>query len=117
MVPNLEALVINILISTIFVSPVLWLAGRTLVGKEKAKFSDAIITVFIGTVVGALFGVFFVGLLASLIQLIIWLALVKHFFDCGWIQALAISIIAIVFFVIIAVVFGFLGLAIFSFII
>lgn len=117
MVLNLEALVINIIISTIFVSPVLWLAGRTLVGKEKAKFSDAVITILIGTIVGALFGAFFVGILASLIQLIIWLALVKHFFDCGWVQALAISIIAIVFFVIIAFVLGFLGIAIFSFII
>jgi hypothetical protein len=27
---------------------------------------------------------------------IIWLALVKHFFDCGWLKALAISIIAVI---------------------
>ena len=117
MVLNLDVLIINLIVSTLFVSPVLWLAGRTLVGKEKAKFSDAVITVLIGTVIGGIFGAFFVGLLASLIQLIIWLALVKHFFDCGWIQALAISIIAIVFFVIIAFVLGFLGIAIFSYII
>jgi hypothetical protein len=29
-------------------------------------------------------------------MLIIWLALVKRFFDCGWLKALAISIIAII---------------------
>jgi uncharacterized membrane protein YkvI len=44
----------------------------------------------IGAVVGALIG----GLIASVIMFVIWLALIKHFFDCGWIMALAIAIIA-----------------------
>jgi hypothetical protein len=50
-------------------------------------------------------------LLSYLILLIIWLALVKHFFDCGWLKALAISIIAIIFAVIIwLIIFFVLGL-------
>jgi hypothetical protein len=47
--------------------------------------------------------------------LLIWLALVKHFFDCGWLKALAISIVAIVIFIVIAFVLGLVGLAIWSF--
>jgi hypothetical protein len=43
--------------------------------------------------------------------LIIWLALVKHFFDCGWLKALAISILAVILFAIIAIILGLLGLA------
>ena len=35
-------------------------------------------------------------ILSYLILLVIWLALVKHFFDCGWLKALAISIIAVI---------------------
>jgi hypothetical protein len=37
-------------------------------------------------------------------MIIIWLGLVKHFFDCGWLKALAISIIAIIIFIVIAVI-------------
>jgi hypothetical protein len=37
--------------------------------------------------------------------------LVKHFFDCGWLKALAISILAVILFAIIAIILGLLGLA------
>ncbi|MCJ7634755.1 hypothetical protein MUP77_20485, partial [Candidatus Bathyarchaeota archaeon] len=80
---NLVALIINLIISTIILAPVLWLAGRALVGKQKAKFTDAIIIVVIGIVVGAIFGALVPngGIIGLIIQLIIWLYLVKHFFD------------------------------------
>jgi hypothetical protein len=31
---------------------------------------------------------------------IVWLALIRHFFDCGWLKALAIAIIAVIVFII-----------------
>jgi hypothetical protein len=113
---NLDALVINIIVNTIILSPVLWLAGRALVGKEKAKFTDAVWIVVLGTVIGALFGALFIGFIASIIQLILWLALVKHFFDCGWLKALAISIIAIIIFAVIAVILEMIGFALIQFV-
>lgn len=61
--------------------------------RKKAKFTAAVWIVILGTVIGAIFGFLFVGVIASIIQLLIWLALVKHFFDCGWLKALVISII------------------------
>lgn len=109
---NLDALLINIIVNTIIISPVLWLAGRALVGKEKAKFTDAILIVVLGTVIGTLFGAYFTGWIATIILLIIWLALVKHFFDCGWLKALAISLVAVIFFVIIVIILGIIGIAI-----
>lgn len=39
---DLVALLIQIVVSTVILAPVLWLAGRALVGKEKAKFLDAV---------------------------------------------------------------------------
>jgi hypothetical protein len=113
---NLDALVVNIIVNTIILSPVLWLSGRALVEKGKAKFTDAVGIVILGTVIGTLFGAFFVGIIASIIQLILWLALVKHFFDCGWLKALAISIIAIIIFAAIAIILGLIGFALFQFI-
>jgi len=111
---DVTALVINIIASTIIVSPALWLSGRLIVGGRKAKFSDAVLTVAIGTLVGAFVGAFVSGILAAIAQLIIWLALVKHFFDCGWGAALAISIVGVVLFVVVAVVLGVIGITLFT---
>jgi hypothetical protein len=113
---NLDALLINIIVNTIAVSPALWLSGRALVGKEKAKFTDAVVTVAIGTVAGVIFGAYFSGFLALIIQLILWLLIVKHFFDCGWLKALAISIVAVIIFAIVAIALGLVGFAVISYI-
>jgi hypothetical protein len=109
-------LILNILISTIIVAPVLWLSGRSLVGKEKAKFSDAVWIVIIGTVAGTLIGFFSTGLIGSVIQLILWLLIVKHFFDCGWLRAFAISLIAVIFFALVTFALAAIGILIFQFI-
>lgn len=101
---NLDQLLIQIVLSIIFISPSLWISGRLLVGKEKAKFTDAIWIAVLGTLIGGVFQFFFSGIIAAIIMVIIWLALVKHFFDCGWLKALAISIIAIIIFIVIAVI-------------
>jgi len=112
---NLIALAVHIIVNVIVLSPVLWIAGRLLAGKDKAKFTDALWIVVLGTVIGAVFQAFLegiLGLLGSIIMLIIWLALVKHFFDTGWLKALAIAIVAIIIYIIIVAILVLLGLAI-----
>ena len=112
MTVNLDALIINIIVNTIIISPVLWLSGRAIVGKQKAKFTDAVWIVILGTVIGTFFGAYFSGIIATIILLIIWLALVKHFFDCGWLKAFVISILAVIIFVVIVAILTFIGIAI-----
>ncbi|MFZ0966545.1 MAG: hypothetical protein WAN82_07980 [Candidatus Bathyarchaeia archaeon] len=109
---NLDALVISIIVNTIIISPVLWLSGRAIVGKEKAKFTDAIWIAILGTVIGTFFGAFFSGIIATIILLILWLALVKHFFDCGWLKAFVISILAVIIFVVIVAILALIGIAV-----
>jgi len=112
---NLIALVVNIIVNVIVLSPVLWIAGRLLAGKDKAKFTDALWIVVLGTIIGAVFQAFLegvLGLLGSIIMLIVWLALVKHFFDTGWLKALVIAILAIIIYIIIVAILVLLGLAI-----
>ena len=111
---DLVSIVIGIIVGTIIVAPFLWLSGRWLVGKEKAKFFDAVWIVLLGTVINALIGAFFPGLLAALIMFIIWLALVKHFFDCGWVMAFAISLIAVIIMVVVGIILGIIGFALFA---
>jgi hypothetical protein len=114
------ALLIHVIVNTIIISPALWLAGRAIAGKQKAKFTDAIWIVVLGTVLGTLlawaigtfFSAFSSGWIVTIILLIVWLALVKHFFDCGWLKALAISIVAVIFFVIIVFILALIGIAI-----
>lgn len=107
---DITALLIQIVVSTIILAPVIWLAGRALVGKEKAKFLDAVWIVVLGTVIGAVAGAYISGLVAAVLMFIIWLALIKHFFDCGWLMAFAIAIIAVILFVIIVAILAFLGI-------
>jgi len=99
----LVGLLIQIIVSVIIIAPVLWLVGRALAGKDKAKFTDAIWIVVLGTVIGALVSWFAgsLGWIGTIIMIIVWLALIKHFFDCGWLKALAIAIIAIIVYIII----------------
>ncbi len=112
---DLGSLVIHIIVNTIILSPVLWISGRIVVGKEKAKFTDALLTIIIGTVAGVLVGAFFTGIVAAIIQLILWLLIVKHFFDCGWLKALAISILAVIVFIAVVVVLGLIGFTLITF--
>ncbi len=116
----LIGLVINIIIWIIAAVPALWISGRLLAGKQNAKFTDALWIVIIGTVIfyfinwgitnflPDVFGSLIGSLIAYFILLIIWLALVKHFFDCGWLRALAISIVAVIFAIIIWLIIGFI---------
>ena len=113
---DIISIIINIVVGTIIVAPFLWLAGRWLVGSDKARFIDAIWIVFLGTAINAIIGALLpgLGLLAVIIMFVIWLALVKKFFDCGWVMAFAISLIAVIIIVIVGVILGIIGLALFT---
>lgn len=104
------AVLIQVVVSTVILAPVLWLAGRTLVGKDKAKFLDAVWIVLLGTVIGAVVGALIGGLIAAVIMFIVWLALIKHFFDCGWLKAFAIAIITVIIFVVIVAILAVIGI-------
>ncbi len=110
MAVNMVFLAIAVIVDTIIISPFLWLAGRALVG-HKAKFSHAIWIVFLGTIIGAFVGAFFSGILGGILQLIVWIALISHFFNCGLLRAFAISIVAVIIFAVVAVILGLIGLS------
>jgi hypothetical protein len=116
MAVNLDVFLINLLIhvivSLIVLLPVLWISGRLLAGKDKAKFTDALWIAILGTVLADVLVIFIVGIIATLIVLFVWIALIKHFFDCGWLKAIAIGIIAILMLVVIAIILGLLGIVI-----
>ena len=107
--------ILSIIIGTIIVAPILWLVGKALVGREKAKFTDALWIMFFGQVIGGLFSFafgaviegFVANIIAFIIQLLVWLGLIKHFFDTGWGKAFVIAIIAVI---VSAIIFALLAL-------
>ena len=111
---DLVALLIQIVVGIIVVAPVLWLVGRALVGKEKAKFTDAIWIVVLGTIIGAVVGALVGSLISAVIMFVVWLSLIKHFFDCGWLKAFVIAVIAVIVFIIIAAILAIIGIGILS---
>jgi hypothetical protein len=100
---NLDVVILNLLaivIGSLIISPILWLVGKAFVGPERARFIDAFWIILLGNVIGGIFNTIFTGFSASIIgfiiQLLIWIGLVKHFFDTsGW-KALVIAIVAFI---------------------
>jgi hypothetical protein len=113
---DLIGTIIQIVIGTVLLSPALWISGRLIAGKDKAKFTDALWIVFLGIVINTVVSAFIGNLIATIILLIIWLALIKHFFDCGWIKAFIIAILAVVIFAIViailAIILAIIGIGI-----
>ncbi|NLD66123.1 MAG: hypothetical protein GX648_06065 [Crenarchaeota archaeon] len=115
---DIWSLIIQIVVAAIVLAPVLWIVGKLFVGKNKAKFTDALWIGVLGVVIGAVVGWLlpgWLGLLGGLIMIVVWLLLIKHFFDCGWLKAIVIAIVAwIIYFIIsliISVILVLIGLS------
>jgi len=106
---DIGALLIDLILSTVIIGPVLWLSGRTLEGK-RAKFIDGLWIAALGTLIGILLGSILSGVIGEIVMIIVWLGLIKHFFHCGWLKALLTAILAIVIFIIITFVLSLIGL-------
>lgn len=101
------SLLIQVVVAAVVLAPVLWFVGKIFVGKEKAKFTDAVWIAVLGVLIGAVIGWLLPGwgaILGTLIQIVVWLGLIKHFFDCGWLKALVIAIIAGIVYLIISLI-------------
>ncbi|MDT8782043.1 MAG: hypothetical protein IAX22_05280 [Candidatus Bathyarchaeota archaeon] len=115
---DIWSLIIQIVVAAVVLAPVLWIVGKLFVGKNKAKFTDALWIGVLGVVIGAVVGWLlpgWMGLLGGLIMIVVWLLLIKHFFDCGWLKAIVIAIVAwIIYFIIsliISVILVLIGLS------
>ena len=107
---QLAALLVEIIVGIIVVSPILWIVGRSIAGGQKAKFTDAIWIVTLGIIINTLLGAIESGILGLIVTLLVWTALIKHFFDTGWGKALVVGVIAIVALGIIVLALGLLAL-------
>jgi hypothetical protein len=90
---------------------VLYLAGLIVVGGKRARFGDAFLIALLGTIIGFVVALFVTSyLLLLIVQIVVWLGLIKHFYESSWLGALAVAILSVIVFIIIlfvlAVVFA-----------
>jgi len=99
------------LIQVLILSAVIYIAGLMVVGGRKATFGDAFKISLLGTVLGGLIYAaisFFVPLLGLIVYILIWLALIKQYFETGWLNALAIGILAVIVWIVLIIIVGLL---------
>jgi len=94
--------IMNLIIMTI----VFYVAGIIVVGKRRALFSDAFVISLLGTVVGNICLLFFRPIIGLFLSLIVWLLLIRHYYETGWLGALAVAILAVIVFVVILFILG-----------
>jgi hypothetical protein len=99
---------IHLFVTGIIVGIFVWLAGKAL-GAPKATYYHGILTVIAAIILGDVIGYVIPWHLAVLIvDVIVILLLIKHFFGVGWVKAIVIAVLAAVIAVIIVFVLGLL---------
>jgi len=101
-------LVIAGIIGGIFV----WLAGKAL-GAPRATYWHGILIVISAIILTDIIGYFLgsVGWLTTIIEIVVILLLIKHFFGVGWVRAIVIAVLAVIIAIIVTAILAFLGFA------
>ncbi len=116
---------ISFLIFWLVGSLILWLAGKVVSGYN-AKFTDALAIALLGAIINmglswvmevfvipilppGLTGFFLGVILPLIIVLIVYIWLIMHFFDTGFLGALAVGILYIIFMIIIGIILVIIG--------
>lgn len=112
MFSDIVGLVVQLVIAGIIGGIFVWLAGKAL-GAPKATYWHGILTVVSAIILTDIIGYLLGGLgwLKSIIEIIIILLLIKHFFGVGWLKAIVIAILAVVIAIIVTLVLAAIGLA------
>jgi hypothetical protein len=79
-----------------------------MIGKT-ASLVHAVWIAILGVIINTILGAFVQGLLGLLITLIVWLALIRHFFKTSWSKAAIVAVIAIIVLAVIAIILAVIG--------
>jgi hypothetical protein len=108
---DLLGLLVQLIIAGIVGGIFVWLAGRAL-GAPAATYWHGILIVISAILITDILGYFLGGLgwLWTIIEIIIILLLIKHFFAVGWLKAIVIAILAVVIAIIVGIILAAIGL-------
>jgi len=109
------AFIVKLFVLTI----VFYAAGVLIVGKKRALFGDAFIIALLGILISTFVMVFLPGMviftfdshkfgfgsgLGLLISIFVYLLLIRHYYETSWLGALTVAILAVIIFVVLALV-------------
>jgi len=98
--------VVLFMMNLIILTVVFYVAGLIVVGGRRALFSDAFIISLLGTIVGNICLLFFPPVIGLILSLVVWLLLIRHYYETGWLGALAVAILAVIIFVVVLFILG-----------
>jgi len=98
--------IVLFIMGLIIMTIVFYVAGVIVVGKRRALLSDAFVISLLGTFVGNICLLFFPSIIGLFLSLIVWLLLIRHYYETGWLGALAVAILAVIIFVVILFILG-----------
>lgn len=115
MFEGIVGLIIQLVIAGIIGGIFVWLAGKAL-GAPRATYWHGILIVVSAIILSDIIGYFLGGLgwIKTIIEIIVILLLIKHFFSVGWIKAIVIAILAVVIAIIVIFVLALIGLGSFA---
>ena len=90
---------INFVLGLAILTIVFYIAGRAVVGGKRALFSDAFVISLLGTIVANIVSLFNLPLIGLILSLIVWLLLIKHYYETGWLGALAVAVLAVIVYI------------------
>jgi len=97
------------LVALLVLAGVLYLAGLVVVGGKRARFRDAFLISFLGTVLLTLFVVFIpYPLIPLILSVFVWLLLIKRLYETRWLGAIAVGLMAMIIFVAITIILALL---------
>lgn len=112
MFEGIVGLIVQLIIAGIIGGIFVWLAGKAL-GAPRATYWHGILIVVSAIILSDIIGYFLGGLgwIKTIIEIIVILLLIKHFFAVGWVKAIVIAILAVIIAIIVTFVLALLGLA------
>ncbi len=104
--------IIHLIVAGIVGGIFVWLAAKAL-RAPRATYWHGILTVFSAIILTDLLGYFLSGWgwLWTIIEILVILLLIKHFFGVGWLKAIVIAVLAVVILIIVIFVLALIGIA------
>lgn len=109
---DIVGLIIDLVVAGIIGGIFVWLAAKALKA-PRATYWHGILTVISAIIVTDIIRYLLgsLGIIAEIIEVVVILLLIKHFFGVGWLKAIVIAILAWIILIVVIFVLALLGIA------